>query len=79
MGKRAEEPLEKKDLNLFAGDWEELESILKPKKISVSVYIRKLIRRNIQQIKSKAADTYRPVPETDEDDNSIESIESDQS
>lgn len=68
MGKRAEEPLEKKDLNLFAGDWEELEAILKPRKVSVSVFIRKLIRQKILQIKSRAADTYRPVPETDDDE-----------
>lgn len=61
MGRKAEEPLEKKDVSLFIGDWDRLAAVLAPRRISPTVFIRKLVRRTLTQIEAKAAFDAKPV------------------
>lgn len=68
MPRRASEPLEKKDIILFKGDWEELATILAPHKIKPTVYIRMLVRKNLNRIRSAAAEAAQPIPELTDDD-----------
>lgn len=53
MGRKSEEPLEKKDVILFKGDWARLEEILRPRKIKPTVFIRKLVRQKLQEIEAR--------------------------
>lgn len=68
MGRRAEEPLEKKDIILFKGDWAELEAILAPRKVKPTVFIRHLVRKKILEIKERTNSVSRPTPELTDDD-----------
>lgn len=68
MARKAAEPLEKKDIILFQGDWDELAAILAPFKIKPTVFIRQLVRKKLAQIKSAAAERAQPTPELTDDD-----------
>jgi len=68
MPRRASEPLEKKDIILFRGDWDELAAILAPLKIKPTVYIRALVRKNLIRIRAAAAEKARPTPELSDAD-----------
>jgi hypothetical protein len=68
MGRKAEEPLEKKDVILFLGDWERLATILAPRKVKPTVFIRRLVRRTIESIEARAALMAQPTPEISLDD-----------
>lgn len=54
MTKRAEEPLERRDVQLFKGDWEILGEIVRPLGLTPTEFIRKLVRKTIIQVKTKA-------------------------
>ena len=68
MGRRAEEPLEKKDIILFKGDWEALRVILAPRKITPTVFIRALVRKKLREIEAKTNLLAQPGPELKDDD-----------
>jgi hypothetical protein len=68
VARKSAEPLEKKDVILFAGDWDELAALLAPFKIKPTVFIRQLVRKKLAQIKSAAAEQARPTPELQDDD-----------
>lgn len=67
MPKRAREGLRRQELNLYDGDYEELRTILAPKKISPGEYIRELVRRQIRFIQDNASVTNK-TPEPINDD-----------
>lgn len=67
MGRRADEPLEKKDIILFKGDWDELTAILAPRKVKPTVFIRALVRQKLNEIKARADIHSKPVAEVDLD------------
>lgn len=50
--RRSEEPLERRDVQLFKGDWETLREIL-PKGLTPTEFIRRLVRRTIVRAKTK--------------------------
>ena len=68
MGRRADEPLEKKDIILFKGDWDKLVAILGPRKVKPTVFIRALVRNKIREIEARADLQAKPVPELKDDD-----------
>ena len=53
MTRRAEEPLERRDIQLYKGDWLLLQEILAPAKVSPTEFIRKLVRTTILKVKAK--------------------------
>jgi len=62
MGRRAEEPLDKrKNLTLFQGDWERLEELLNPIGIPTGVFLRQLVRKKILQLEAAKNDVARPT------------------
>jgi len=68
MGRRESEPLEKKDIILFHGDWDRLAAILAPVRIKPTVFIRHLVRKKILEIEAKAGLEAKPVAELTDDD-----------
>jgi hypothetical protein len=68
MGRKAEEPLEKKDVILFLGDWDRLATILAPRKVKPTVFIRRLVRRTIESIEARAALMAHSTPDISSDD-----------
>jgi hypothetical protein len=57
MGRRAEEPLDKrKNLTLFRGDWEKLEDFLRPTGVPTGVFLRLLVRKKIIQLEAASND-----------------------
>jgi hypothetical protein len=67
MGRKAEAPLEKKDVILFLGDWDRLAAILAPRKVKPTVFIRRLVRRTIESIEARAALMAQPTPDIPDD------------
>jgi hypothetical protein len=66
MGRRAEEPLDKrKNLTLFLGDWERLEELLRPTGVPTGVFLRLLIRKKIVQLEAAANDAAGPTEPLD--------------
>jgi hypothetical protein len=61
MARKAEEPIEKKKIGLFEGDFERLAEILAPKKVTPSVFIRHLVRRKLRQLEAALGEIARPV------------------
>ena len=68
MARKSDEPLEKRDVILFKGDWEELVSYLAPLKVRPTVFIRMLVRKKILEIRERANAQARPTPELSDDD-----------
>lgn len=61
-------PLEKrKNLLLYVGDWERLERILAPSKISPTKFIRELVHRSLNRIEARAQDSFKNVEINDDD------------
>lgn len=58
MGKKERVPLEKRDIILYAGDWDELAAILKTRRITPTQFIRELVHRKLLQIRSASQDTH---------------------
>ena len=52
MGKKADGPLRKHTLNLFDGDWEELQDIF-GRDVDVSKVIREVVHDLVKKLKSK--------------------------
>jgi hypothetical protein len=78
MGRRAEEPLDKrKNLTLFRGDWERLDDLLKPTGVPTGVFLRVLVRKKIVQLEAAANDAAGSTEPLDPDFliNSLESVE----
>ena len=66
MGRRAEEPLDKrKNLTLFMGDWERLEELLRPTGVATGVFLRLLVRKKIVQLEAAANDAAGPTESID--------------
>lgn len=63
MARKSPEPLEKKKVTFYAGDWDELASILAPHKIKPTVFVRQLLRKKLAYIRAAAAEKARPLPE----------------
>lgn len=61
MGKKNRAELEKKDIILYKGDWADLAAILKPRRITPTVFIRELVHRKLLQIKSATQDTHNTL------------------
>ena len=68
MGRRAEEPLEKKDVILFQGDWDRLREILASAKITPTQFIRALVRKKIREIEARVNDIAKTGPEVSHDE-----------
>jgi hypothetical protein len=51
MARRSEEPLEKKLILLFRGDWKALEELL-AKRMTPTEFIRRIVRKTIQKAHS---------------------------
>ena len=68
MARKSPEPLEKKKVTFYAGDWDELASFLAPYKIKPTVFVRQLLRKKLSYIKAAAAEKARPLPELSDDD-----------
>lgn len=68
MARRSPTPLEKKDVILYEGDWDELASYLTPRKIKPTVFIRELVHKKVLQIRAASAEQHRPTPELTDDD-----------
>lgn len=79
MGRRAEEPLEKKDIILFKGDWEALRNILAPRKVTPTVFIRALVRKKLREIEAKTNMVAKPGPELKDDDLDLGTLDSSKS
>lgn len=67
MARKSSVPLEKKDVILFEGDWDELTAYLAPLKIKPTVFIRALVHKKLLEIRAKAAEQQRPTPELSDD------------
>ena len=67
MARKAEEPIEKKKIALFVGDFERLAEILATKNVPPSVFIRHLVRRKLRQLEAALGEISKPV-ETDLND-----------
>ncbi len=61
MPKAEKVELEKRDIILYKGDWNELATILKSKRITPTFFIRELVHRKLAQIKAAAQDTHQTV------------------
>lgn len=68
MGRKSEEPIEKKKLALFVGDFERLGEILAPRNVTPSVFIRHLVRRKLRQLEAVMDAVSRPTGDIDLDD-----------
>ncbi len=68
MGRRADEPLEKRDMILFKGDWDKLVAFLSPRKVKPTVFIRHLVRNKIREIEARTDLQSKPVAELKDDD-----------
>ena len=66
MGRKEDEPLEKKKVNLYQGDWDRLSEILAARKISPTFFIRRLVRRTLLSIQARSLEVAQNV-ETDDD------------
>lgn len=76
MGRRAEEPLDKrKNLILFRGDWERLEYLLHPTGVPTGVFLRQLVRKKITQLEAAANAAAGPTADINADE-LIQSLES---
>lgn len=60
------EPLERRDMILYRGDWEELQELLAGTRIKPTTFIRMLVRRTIRRIQAAKAGVERPVEGIDE-------------
>lgn len=67
VARKAEEPIEKKKIALFVGDFERLAEILATKNVPPSVFIRHLVRRKLRQLEAALGEISKPV-ETDLND-----------
>lgn len=66
MARKEDEPLERKKINLYQGDWERLSEILTTKRISPTFFIRRLVRRTLLSIEARAEAQAKPL-ETEAD------------
>lgn len=67
MGKQNRVPLEKKDIILYEGDWDKLATILAPRKVKPTYFIRELVHRTIARIEAQAQDTFKTVEISNDD------------
>lgn len=74
MARREGEKLERRDMVLYVGDWDELGELLAPTRITRTEFIRLLLRRTIRRIQAAKAGMERPVEDI-EDDKLIDNIE----
>lgn len=63
MGRRSAIPLEKIKLRLYEGDFQELSTLLSPRRISATLFIRALVRNALRNIKAKANLEAKPIAE----------------
>lgn len=68
MPRKAEEPLARKKISLFEGDFEKLGDILQAKGVTPSVFIRHLVRRKLRQLESVLNDVSQPTEEIEIND-----------
>lgn len=68
MPRKAEEPLDRKKISLFEGDFERLADLLAAKNIPPSVFIRHLVRRKLRQLEAILNEVSRPTGDLDLDD-----------
>ena len=63
--KSSGEKLERKDLILYAGDWDRLGELLAPTRVTRTEFIRRLVRKTILRIEAARAGIERPVEDID--------------
>lgn len=61
MPKKSRIDLERREMLFFKGDWERLNEILRPKKISPTHFIRELVHKKLRQIDDRASQTHNPL------------------
>lgn len=66
MPRRETEKLERRDIMLYAGDWEELRLLLAATRVTPTAFVRALVRRTIRRIQAAKAGEERPVEDIDE-------------
>jgi len=74
MPRRESEALERHDIVLYKGDWEDLRVLLASTRVTPTAFIRALVRRTIRRIEATKAGMERPVEE-DIDDRLVNNIE----
>lgn len=66
MPRRETEKLERRDIVLYKGDWEDLRILLASTRVTPTAFIRALVRRTIRRIEAAKAGAERPVEDIDE-------------
>lgn len=65
MPRKARIELERREMLFFKGDWNSLDLILRPRKISVTQFVRELVHKKLRQIEDRASQTHNPLETID--------------